>query len=250
MPPQLAALRRPEALSVNGYQFDVQIEAGIHLDTGEVYARFQSLNPTNGLPPPVEIGFLPPEDGTGRGQGHISYVIRPRSNLVTGTEIRNVAWIKFDVNDPIATDWVDPHDPGAGIDTNKQALVTIDADPPTSHVNPLPSISLTNVLVSWSGDDAAGAGVAFYDVFVSKDGGVYQAWLSGTAAIERDLPGRVWFNLPFLQRGHRQRGQPRGGTRYAGRRDTSLNEAAHRHSDGRGRPDTATEICRSDVRVE
>ena len=63
---------------MNGYQFVVQIEAGIHLDTGEVYARFQSLNPTNGLPPPVEIGFLPPEDGTGRGQGHISYVIRAK----------------------------------------------------------------------------------------------------------------------------------------------------------------------------
>ncbi len=74
----------------------MQIEAGIHLDTGEVYARFQSLNPTNGLPPPVDIGMLPPENGTGRGYGHLSYVIRATDGLVTGTEIRNVAWITFD----------------------------------------------------------------------------------------------------------------------------------------------------------
>ena len=76
IPPHTQHFETSKQLSVNGYQFVVQIEAGIHLDTGEVYARFQSLNPTNGLPPPVEIGFLPPENGTGRGQGHLSYVIR------------------------------------------------------------------------------------------------------------------------------------------------------------------------------
>ena len=159
----------------------VEIEAGIHLDTGEVYARFQSLNPTNGLPPPVDIGMLPPENGTGRGQGHISYVIRADTNLVTtGTEIRNVAYITFDGAETIATDWVDPHNSGAGIGTNKQALVTIDADLPTSSVANLPSTATNaNFAVSWAGSDI-GAGVAGYDVFVSTNGSPYALWLANT----------------------------------------------------------------------
>ena len=41
--------------------------------------------------PDVLTGFLPPEDGTGRGMGYFSYVIDPAANLPTGTEIRNVA---------------------------------------------------------------------------------------------------------------------------------------------------------------
>lgn len=159
----------------------MQIEAGIHQDTGEVYARFQSLNPTNGLPPPVDIGLLPPENGTGRGQGHLSYVIRANTNLVTtGTEIRNIAYITFDGIETIGTDWVDPHDFGAGIDTNKQALVTMDGDLPTSSVAALPGTA-TNAtfVVCWSGTDL-GAGVSGYDVYVRTNGGSWALWLANT----------------------------------------------------------------------
>jgi len=62
--------------------------------------------------------------------GHVSYTIRPKRGLPGGTQIRNVAMITFDVNPPIATDQVDPHDPSRGTDPEKQALVTIDATPP------------------------------------------------------------------------------------------------------------------------
>jgi hypothetical protein len=70
---------------------------------------------------------LPPEDGTGRGIGSVSYTIRPRAGLTTGAQIHNVASVKFDANKPIATDLVDENNPSLGIDPNKQALNTIDA---------------------------------------------------------------------------------------------------------------------------
>jgi RHS repeat-associated protein len=202
VPPHTQHFETSKQLSVNGYQFVVEIEAGIHVDTGEVYARFQSLNPTNGLPPPVDIGFLPPEPphnpndtppvpGQGRGQGHISYVIRANTNLVTtGTEIRNVAYITFDQNPPIGTDWVDPHDPSKGIDTNKQALVTIDADLPTSTVLPLTAnVSSARFEVCWAGSDV-GAGVSGYDVYVQTNGGPWLLWLNNTPLTCAEFPGQ------------------------------------------------------------
>ena len=115
-------------MSFNGVDFEVQVEAGIHLSTGEVYANFYSLDPLSGLPPFVDTGFLPPEDGSGRGQGYFTYVIKAKEGLSAGTEIRNVALITFDSQETIATNQVDPHDPSQGTDPNKECLNTIAPD--------------------------------------------------------------------------------------------------------------------------
>ena len=45
---------------------------------------------------------------TGRGLGCVSYVIRPKPGLATGTEIRNVATIQFDFGEVIDTNQIDP----------------------------------------------------------------------------------------------------------------------------------------------
>ena len=170
---------RTEAMTVSGYRFQVQIEAGVNLATRTVYAYFKSLNPTNGLPPPVEIGFLPPENGTGRGMGHLAYTVRSKTGLPTGTEIRNVASIVFDQQPAIGTDWKDPHNAGAGIDTNKQALVTIDADLPSSRMTLLPAtVSSGSFEVAWGGQDV-GSGIGSYDVYYREDKGPWQVWLRG-----------------------------------------------------------------------
>jgi hypothetical protein len=182
VPPKTQHFERTEKLRFNGVDFEVQIEAGIHLANGQVYATFRSLNPTNGLPPTVDVGLLPPENGTGRGQGHIGYTIRALTNLTTGTEIRNTAAIQFDYNPALRTDLVDPHNTSAGVDTNKQALVTIDANPPSSAVTG-PSGTATNAqfTVSWSGSDV-GSGIASYDIYVQTNGGPWAVWLSGATA--------------------------------------------------------------------
>jgi RHS repeat-associated protein len=116
-------------ITYNGVDFEVQIDAGINLTTGQVNATFYSIDPDTGLPPDVLTGFLPPEDGTGRGMGYVSYVIDPKSGLPNGTEIRNVALISFDGQPHIATNQVDPHDPSKGTDPTKEALNTIFAGP-------------------------------------------------------------------------------------------------------------------------
>ena len=112
-------------MSYNGVDFEVQIEAGINFTMGVVTAVFQSLDPNTGLPPDVLTGFLPPEDGTGRGMGHLSYTIQPKAGLPNGTEIRNIALISFDGQPEIATNQLDPHDPSKGIDPDLEARNTI-----------------------------------------------------------------------------------------------------------------------------
>jgi len=88
------------SMTENGETFDVEVEAGIHSATGQIYATFQSLDLDTGLPPDVLTGFLPPEDGTGRGMGYVSYLVQPKAGLATGTQIRNVALVTFDENQP------------------------------------------------------------------------------------------------------------------------------------------------------
>ncbi len=159
-------------MTYNGETFDVQIQLSLDLATGLVTATFQSLNPETDLPPDALSGFLPPEDGTGRGEGFISYVVSPKPNLSTGTEIRNVAAIVFDGNAVITTDQVDDDDASKGTDPTKEDLLTIDAGAPTSTVTALPGVSGTSFTVNWSGqDDAGGSGIATYDVYENEDGG-------------------------------------------------------------------------------
>jgi RHS repeat-associated protein len=168
-------------MTYNGRTFQVEIEAGLRSQTGQIFATFQSIDPATSLPPDVLTGFLPPENGTGRGQGHISYTIRPRSGLTTGTQIRNIAQVTFDFGETIATNQRSPHDPSQGTDPAKEALVTIDAVPPTSSVNPLPATSPPSFLVTWAGtDDAGGSGIAVFDIYVSDNDGPFVAWLTGT----------------------------------------------------------------------
>jgi RHS repeat-associated protein len=167
-------------LTENGESFDVEIELSLNPATGLVTATFQSINPNTFLPPDVLTGFLPPEDGTGRGKGYFSYTILPKAGLATGTQIRNVALVTFDQNPSIATDQVNDNDPTLGIDPNKQDLITIDAGAPVSStVLPLPATSPPNFQVSATGqDDAGGSGIANFDIYVSDNGGPFVLWLS------------------------------------------------------------------------
>jgi hypothetical protein len=181
----------------NGQNFVVQIEAGIDLSTGLITVRFQSIDPNTQLPPDVLTGFLPPEDGTGRGMGYVSYIVMPKAGLATGTQIRNVALVTFDANEPIATDQISETDPSQGVDPAKQDLNTIDSGPPSSSVALLPVREFSpNFNVSWaSQDDAGGSGVGSYSVYVSIDAGSFALWLANTtqtSAIYSGVNGHVY----------------------------------------------------------
>jgi RHS repeat-associated protein len=183
----------------NGKDFQVDIELEFDPNSGLLQATFDSLDPVTGLPPDVLTGFLPPEDGTGRGLGHVSFVVKPRAGLATGTAIRNVALVRFDFQETVATDQVDDHDPTKGTDPAKEALATIDSAPPTSRVQALPAVTYTpSFLVSWSGaDDAGGSGIASFDVFVSDNGGPFTAWLTATPLTSASYAGQNGHTYAF-----------------------------------------------------
>jgi RHS repeat-associated protein len=176
--------------------FNVNVEAGLRTATREVFATFQSIDAELQLPPEVIYGFLPPEPahvsdpvaeaatpGRGRGQGQLTYTIKPEGGLPTGTVITNVAKIFFDENPSIATDQKNPHDASAGSDPSKQASVSIINGPPVSHVIALTSKENDSFVVKWTGDDGiSGASLERFDVFASQDGGAFSAWQTGITA--------------------------------------------------------------------
>jgi hypothetical protein len=197
IPPGSQHYQTTISMTYNGQTFNVQIETGIHTATGQVYATFESIDPNTSLPPSnVLTGFLPPEDGTGRGEGYLTYTVSPKSIVPNSTVINNVALITFDGNQPIATDQVDDDDASKGIDPTKEAPVTIDATTPTSHVT-LPSHVGPSIAVSWSGSDVGGSGIATYTVYVSTDGGqTYTAWLTNTqqtSGVYQGTAGKTYF---------------------------------------------------------
>jgi RHS repeat-associated protein len=184
----------------NGQPIEVDIEIGLNPQTGLVTATFQTIDPRTQLPPDGLTGFLPPEDGTGRGQGYFTYLISPKAGLATGTPIRNIASVVFDTNPPITTDQKDDNDPSKGVDPAKQDLITIDAGPPTSTVAPLPAKETSaNFTVNWSGqDDPGGSGIASYDVEVSDNGGPFVPFLTGTTQTSATFAGVNAHTYGFL----------------------------------------------------
>src|SRR5690606_24426938 len=116
----------------------------------------------------------------GAGKGHIAFTIRPLAGLPSGTEIRNVGLITFDGQQVIATNQIDPADPAQGTDPAKEALTTIDAEAPSSHVLSMSPTTVGEIEVQWTGNDGSGSGVASFDVYVSIDGGPYELWLDNT----------------------------------------------------------------------
>jgi hypothetical protein len=228
-------------MSYQGVEFEVQIEAGIRADTGGLYVNFISIDPAIGVPPAGLVGFLPPEDNTGRGQGHVSYTVRPKAGLPTGREIRNVARIQFDFGETIGTNQVDPHDPSKGIDLAKEALNTIDAGSPTSEVADLPPTAPgTQFLVQWSGqDDAGGSGIRGYDVFVSIDGGAFSPWIENTTDTSRTYTGEVDHTYTFHSVatdnvGHREAAPPLPDAETSVRANPWCNAANPYDVDGSG----------------
>ncbi len=119
--------------------------------SGTIVVNMQSIGCDNCT------GFLPPEDGTGRGQGFIEFTVRVRDDVPTGTEIRNTAAIRFDVNDVIVTN---------------ETLHYVDATLPMSDLSALPPASPPGTLITTAtASDPAGAGLRGWQLWMSVDGG-------------------------------------------------------------------------------
>ena len=136
----------------------------LDIDTRELKVVYSSLDTLTYEPTQdVFAGFLPPNDSTHIGEGHFSYRVKLRDDVADGYVVKNQAHIFFDYNDEIATNI-----------TNH----TIDSTAPISAVDGLPSeTEKDSIMVSWSGIDE-GAGIKYFDVYRSKNGGSYELWKS------------------------------------------------------------------------
>ena len=185
--------------TIPGNPDPVAITASLDRTTGVVTWHLELIDlTTGGLPADPYAGFLPVEDGTGRGDGFVTFTILPTAGVASGTQITNTATITFDptygANKPITTN---------------QTLNTIDVGAPTSQVLPLPATTTTtDFTVSWSGtDDAGGSGIAAYDVFVSDNGGPFTPFQTGTSATSATFSGSPGHTYGFYA-GDRQRRPP------------------------------------------
>jgi uncharacterized repeat protein (TIGR01451 family) len=85
----------------------VDVTAEIDYQTGRARWTLRTLDPETGdLPLDALAGFLPPNDETGRGEGHVSFVVSPRADITPGIRISNTASIVFDTNEAIETNEV------------------------------------------------------------------------------------------------------------------------------------------------
>ncbi|MBK8119038.1 MAG: hypothetical protein IPK39_07295 [Sulfuritalea sp.] len=163
------------------------LRAVVNIDTlaGLATWTLTTLDPETGeVPEDAEIGFLPPNDATGRGDGFVSYTIKAKKAAATGDVVDAEAVIVFDTEGPIGTPPI---------------FNTLDAGVPTSNVSTLPASTLdTSFLVEWSGTDGdSGSGLASFDIFVSTDGAAFSLWLEDTTLTEAEYIGEYGRNYAF-----------------------------------------------------
>jgi hypothetical protein len=143
----------------------IEIAGQLNLTNGVVTWIFTSLDPeTMQLTEDPILGFLDPNDFSGRGQGFVQYNVAPLGSLETGHEILNSATIIFDFNPPITTNtWQN----------------TIDLIAPVSEVVGLPDNTIQPGFdVTWVGRDSLISGIDYYKVFVKENDGDFVLWLS------------------------------------------------------------------------
>jgi RHS repeat-associated protein len=173
---------------IGGAALNVDVTANLNFLTRVVNWTFTTLDPLTGdVPANPLAGFLPANVVDPEGQGFVNYTVRPNAGLHTGAAIDSQATVVFDTNAAIDT----PH-----------VTTTIDDGAPTSTVTTLPSTQdFPSFQVSWSGtDDAAGptgSGIAFYDVYVSDNGGVFAPFLLGTTLTTSVFTGQVDHTYSF-----------------------------------------------------
>ena len=190
IPPGTTTFETVVPMTCNEVNFNVRINAGIDVNTGVVSAHFYSIDPDTGWPPPVDVGFLPPEDETGRGMGHVSYIVKHKDVLEENSKIRNIALIVFDMGEEIYTNQIDPHDPGQGTDPELEAPVTIDQGRPVSTMAALPEEMATSTFtVSWGGSDS-GSEIAGYNIYIREGDELnWQLWQQRTTDTSAEFAG-------------------------------------------------------------
>ena len=165
------------------YGFYVDVAAGVDVATGQAFWTLTTIDPATGEQPTnALVGFLPPDDETARGQGFVSYSVKPRRTAATGTVIDAQARIVFDTEAPMDT---------------APIFNTLDATAPACAVEALPEITTaTEFLVSWSGsDDAGGSALGAYTIYVEDNAGPFIPLVHNLAGVMLSSNSFIGINL-------------------------------------------------------
>lgn len=102
---------------------------------------------------------LPPNVTPPQGEGWVKFIVNPKSNLPTGTQLKNKAVITFDLNKPLETNI---------------AVNTLDFDAPKTNITSVSNVpGSRNVLLNWTVDDASGSGMQKSMVYMASNDGPY-----------------------------------------------------------------------------
>nr|WP_319997587.1 T9SS type A sorting domain-containing protein [uncultured Draconibacterium sp.] len=155
---------------------DIKVEVTVTLDSIKGIAKwyFKTIDPiTNDLPSDPDMGFLQPNDSTGRGQGCVSFTIDLNESVTNESEVNNSATIVFDYNAPIMTPtW-----------SNKKDIVA-----PTSNMFEPDIVGDNKALISWDGkDNKNGSGLFCYNLYMKKGTENYTPLLQRSALTSIDF---------------------------------------------------------------
>ncbi|MBK7673645.1 MAG: putative Ig domain-containing protein [Candidatus Accumulibacter sp.] len=181
-------MNRIDLTASKGYLVDVV--AGIDVQSHEVFWTLTAIDPNTGeIPDNPTVGFLPPNDADGAGEGYVNFTVKPGKSAGTGAVIDAKATIVFDINEPIDTpaifNTVDSRLPSSQMDAAGAS-----GTPATRTVN------TTQFEVHWSGNDT-GSGLAGYTVYVSDNGGAYAPWLENTTRTHAAYLGQPGHTYAF-----------------------------------------------------
>jgi len=95
---------RLDSANMDGSELAVDISASLDTLNRTITWVFDSIDPdTGGAPTGIDDGFLPVNDDSKRGEGYVTFRIRPIPSTAVGSKIFNDADIFFDQNSPIIT---------------------------------------------------------------------------------------------------------------------------------------------------
>ncbi|MEA5429213.1 RHS repeat-associated core domain-containing protein, partial [Arcicella lustrica] len=164
----------------------VDVTAGLDIANRRAFWVFQSIDPATGLTStlPANSGFLPVNDSLKHnGEGYVTFTLIASSLAQTKDSLTAQASIIFDTEETIKTNtW----------------LNILDAVAPTSTISSVTSVDAYTARIKWTGqDDTKGVGIAFYDLYVSKDNGDFQLYQSQIKGNTLDFKGNTSSSYKF-----------------------------------------------------
>jgi hypothetical protein len=144
----------------------VTVKGTFNPSNGQINWLFKSLDPgTLQAPEDALAGFLPPITENGTEIGWVCFSADKKEGLPSGTRLENQAFVNFD--------GVGPWNPAP---KDAPFLNTVDSKAPTSSLSA--KTEGTNIELAWNSNDDAGSGVRDYSIYLSKDDGAFEVWLS------------------------------------------------------------------------